>query len=160
MRTLTVAAIAALTLTAPPALADEPEFGCRFQPVQREDVAGSGYDVTAFGWVAHAGAEDVSITCSIEVNGVVSTWTPTGTGTGVATTTGRLVYSASETDDVRGCATATVAGHPIARDCPPPRRIQIPPQEVVDSYDALVDDVDSAVCGVSVVSELWGCPPA
>lgn len=168
MRPLLVTAFACALVLPAPARAGEPLYGCQFRPMQQEFVTGSNYSVQAEGVVAHAGLADVTITCTIEVDGVEVGRTLTGTGTAVAATVGWIAYAASETSEVRGCAIATVAGHEVFQRCPPSRSTQIPPQEVVD----IVEDVfeatyvaDETLCpvlgGDVYVADVfvWDCPP-
>ena len=165
MRPLLVAASACALAMPAPALAGEPLYGCQFRPMQQEIVTGSNYSVQAEGVVAYPGVADVTITCTIEVDGVEAGRTATGTGAAAAATVGWIAYAADETSDVRGCAIATVAGHEAFRRCPPNRTYQIPPQEVYDPINEALYAADEVICpvlgdDVYVATELvWDCPP-
>ena len=90
----------------------EGNLACGINAIQDPEVTGQGANGTAHGGPWHD-TGPVAISCYITVNGLMTGTTPTGSGTGVAATTGQLAFVASTTDDVRLCTevVATTSFH-------------------------------------------------
>ncbi len=131
-------AAGALALNAPVALADAPVYDCNFNSVQQETATGQNYEGAAWGFAVHAEGGPVSIRCFITVNGTEVTSTPTGTGSGAATTQGRVTFAATETDVVVLWAEVTTV-HGTTSTPYQTTNTQIPPQEVIDVLNAVFD---------------------
>jgi hypothetical protein len=71
----------------------------------------SGFTANVAGTVVGQPTEAVSIECEFRVNGVTQAVTPTGSGTGTATTSGTLSFTAGPTDVVDLCAAYVTASH-------------------------------------------------
>ena len=146
MRKTLLAAVAALAMTPVPAAADAPVAACRFDEMQ-EISTGSNYSVTGYGFVLHPGTEEVSIVCSIEIDGFVAAETRPGTGTAFAAVAQDLAFNAAGDEVVLGCTTATVAGHPAHRSC---ERVGRPGEALNPVFDALnefpMEFVDAIAC--------------
>lgn len=169
MRTTLALVALALAVPAHGASADEPAYGCTVRSVQQEAATGSEPTLIGLGWAVHADAV-VTITCSITVNGVETSRTPTGIGYTLAATAGQLhVVADPERDSVAVCATATVAGHPPVTYCYDAGTSPVPPRPVTELVDAAFDlvftPVDAALCpvlgGDVYVADVfvWDCPP-
>lgn len=93
-------------------------LACGLNAIEDDSVTG-GQDVasgTAIGGPWHD-TGPVVIACSVQVNGMVVSSSPTGSGTGAAATAGQVTFLASVTDDVRIC-TEVVAATSFSRCYP------------------------------------------
>lgn len=158
LKTILTCLVAAgsLAMTAPPASADDPTFGCGYRAVSQDDLTGwYVFEGVAYGHVAHQDGGQVTIRCYVKVNGVDVTTTPTGAGAAVAGTAGRISYQAYDTDVAQLCAEATTAhgtstkcySHPVFI---PPYHDPIPGvlEFVYGLLDEIYRHVDPAVCQV------------
>ena len=134
----------ALAVNAPVAHADAPTASCGFDSVQQTDATGQNYEGAAYGYAVHTDGP-ISIRCYVTVNGSEEDSTPTGSGTNVATTAGRVQFAATETDDVRLCAEVTAHGT-TTTTCDPSTNTQVPPQEVIDLINSFLILVDPTIC--------------
>ena len=147
-------AVSALALNAPVAMADEPTGNCGFESLQQEDATGQNYEGVAYGYAVHADGGTVTVRCYVTVNGTEQSSTVPGTGTGVATTQGRVTFAAGDDDNVQLCTAITAHGV-TKTECGDSTSSQIPPQEVIDAIDSVFDIIadataplDSIVCGL------------
>ena len=176
-------AVGALALGAPAAHADDPTFDCNFNSVQQEASTGQSFEGAAYGYVVHAGDAGATIRCYIAVNGSEVSSTPTGTGV----TAGRLTYSAGDTDVVTFHAEVCTSHGCSTHDYETVRQ-QIPPQEVIDALNAVIDllndnvfsQIDPTLCpllaglagtygpvtigadgdvSIDPLGLIWDCPP-
>lgn len=113
-------------------------IGCDFTTFASEVVTGGGETFTgvAYGYVKGDATEPVAIRCYVTVDGTEVAMTPTGTGTATATTAGQVTYTATETQEVELCA--EWPSGPIGAVCSETVTTQFPPQEVLDSVNAVV----------------------
>ena len=125
MASLTVCAI---LVTAPSALANDPLYDCDFSSVRQDAVTGQTFEGVASGYVVHLVDTGATIRCYIRVNGAEQTTTPTSAGA----TTGRLTYSAGNTDVVTFHAEVCSSSHGCVTSDYETRRAQTPPQEIND----------------------------
>ena len=140
-------ATSALAAAAPGASADAPTTDCAFDALQQEDATGQNYEGVARGFVAHSAGDAVSVQCYVKVNGGAVSATPTGTGTGAATTVGRVTFAAGDVDVVALCASGTTS-HGWYEHCAVVTNLHVPPQEVVDVLANGLDVVDAVVAPV------------
>jgi hypothetical protein len=111
------AVVAAVALTAPGAAAGHVNATCRVTSLSSSVATGrSTYEGVAEGAVAGTPNESVSIRCVVKVNGAVRVATDRGSGSGVATTAGRVTFTASLTDVMQLCAQYTSA-HGASERC-------------------------------------------
>ena len=122
------------------------EGGCGYDSVQQETATGQNFEGVAYGYATDLDGGTVSIRCYVTVNGVPASAgsTPTGTGTGLATTAGPISFEAADGADVRLCT--EVNG--VTTECNPSTNTQIPPQEVVDLIADATSGLDPIICGI------------
>ena len=139
-------AAGALALNAPVATAAEATGECGFDSVQQDSTTGQNYEGVAYGFASDTDGDPVSIRCYITVNDVPAAAgsTPTGTGTGVATTSGPISFEAAEGASVELCT--EVNG--VLQDCATSTNTQVPPQEVLDIINSVLELVDPTICPV------------
>lgn len=147
MRRIAVLALvaAALGVGAPSTHAAEPaSAACDVGTVVQTIVDGGPNTFTgvAYGYVAADASVDgpvaVTIRCSVRVDGAEVAATGTGSGTVLATAQGEVTYTASETQDVDVCAEWTV-GSSSGATCGDAMAPQIPPQDVIDALNSILD---------------------
>ncbi len=110
--------------------------GCHLHAAAEPNTTGQNSEGVVTGRATVAAAETVSIRCYIVVNGAVVASTPTGSGTGTATTAGRVGYNAAETDVVELCSEVTTS-HGTDHACNAVTTAQAPPQVIIDLLDAI-----------------------
>ena len=133
-RTAVLAALATAVLgvAAPAATADDPAFDCTLHaysthppsPVVKHEHHG-----VAYGYVAHAEFQPVTIRCAVLVDGVDVSSTPAFSGTGTAATAGQIRYRSSDDQIVRLCAEATTSHGSVTR-CEPVGETHLAPTTV------------------------------
>lgn len=139
--TVTLAATA-VTGAATTATADEPG-ACVLRAVSSRRLTGAGYEGFAAGHVAHADGGAVAVRCYVTVDGSEVTSTPAGSGSGVATTAGRVSFWAAGTSHVELWGEFwTPAGRSAVRY---PTTTQAPPQEAADAAATATDMLDDVV---------------
>ena len=112
-------AAAAVAVSAPAAVADEPVAKCDFQSFQQGTLTGSSYVGVAFGYAVHAETGGVALRCFVTVNDVPA---PDGStefgvsGPGHATAYGTVSFEAGDVDVVKFCTEVTTE-HGTATKC-------------------------------------------
>ena len=125
-------------ITDPPSVPDPNcdfvEGDCGFNTIAQEQTTGGQDTFTgaAYGYVGSTTGGSVTIRCYVAVDGSEVASTPTGSGTGFATTAGQVTYTASDTQDVDLCAEWSRDGGAPTTHCNETTTTQIPPQEVID----------------------------
>lgn len=142
---LVAAATSALALNTPVAHADPATGDCGFESVQQTDTTGQNYEGVAYGYAVHADGGEVTVRCYVTVNGSEEDSTDPGSGTGVATSAGRVQFAATDTDNVQLCAEVTAHGE-TTTNCGDSTNTQIPPQEVIDLINSILVLVDPTIC--------------
>ena len=142
-RKLVALAVLGVALSAPGAFATAAHATVDCRLLNFAEPTTTGQDVfegAATGYIIGNPLEAVSVRCVVRVNGTVRAATATGAGTGMAVVADRMTYSATETDVVQLCAQYTTS-HGSGETCFGTINIQMPPQEVVDAFDAVVGPV-------------------
>lgn len=136
----------ALALNAPVASASHEQVTCRFNSVSQATVTGQDtWEGVAEGIVV-GGAEAVAIRCIVRVGTSIRAATDWGTGTGVATTAGRVTYTRTLSEVTQLCAQYTTASEGAKEVCFGTTTLQVPPQEVIDA----LEPVDDAFCDAAI----------
>jgi hypothetical protein len=85
--------------------------------------------------------ESVTLRCTVRVDGVEVAATPTGVGTGAATASGQATFTADEGSTIEICAEGTKGAEPFT-ECVPATTSQVPPQEVPDLIEQIIQTVE------------------
>lgn len=188
MRTTLLATLVTAAAFAAPAEAAPPQYagGCRLDHFEQETQGGDQRGGTLHFAIALYDAADVTdnpvsadVHCELTVDGVVVGATPTEHVTVAGAGHAQVVYNAHVDSYVRVCTVVEnwSEGSPDIRDCPEPQHFQIPPQEVLDPLNAILDGtvcpaiaslapgmpgvVDVTPQGDVFVAgdKIWDCPP-
>ena len=137
-RLLTLLAVTALAVVAPPVAAGHHRYDCGFDTVPVS--SGGDYAGVAYGYVAGDADDTVSVSCVIKVNGMAAASTPTASGTAAAVTHGPVAYRAGVFDDLDVCAVHSVNGV-TAEACSAVFRDSLPPPAYWEVVEILLDFV-------------------
>jgi hypothetical protein len=156
LQRLTLAAVAAATLTAVPAARAAPvAVTCALAAVAQADAAMSMpfYTGAVAGVALFDDGQPHTLRCYVTVDDFEQVSTPAGEGTGVVAAAGPVTYGAADGAAVHVCAEtdALLPGGPDTT-CWRVNTTRVPPQAAADVVDAvaaaLLDPVDPAVDGV------------
>ncbi|HVF06934.1 MAG TPA: hypothetical protein VNA20_19005 [Frankiaceae bacterium] len=140
-------AAAALALTAPGALADQPTFDCRLRSVQQDTVTGGTFQGVLTALIVYADGP-VSIRCFVTVNGVPRAQAA-ASGDRVAVAAEEVSFAAGDSDVMRLCADYT-SGHGAGTWCASSGWGPFPPDFVYETLDGVLSQVwpvvDPVVC--------------
>lgn len=120
---------------------------CGLLSLHHDEATGQAHEGLLFGAVAAvdgsplANPVGVSMTCSVTVNGTVVHVVPSVLDRGVAVVLGRATYGAGPTDTVKVCTDIDAPGSPGHSGCVDIEDQVIPPTEVCDQVDFLLDQV-------------------
>lgn len=120
LRKLVVAVLVAGSLVAvnpAPALAAAPTGDCAFHSVQQDDATGQNYEGVITAYAIDPDGRPISVRCYVTVNGTEVSSSPTGSGVGFAAATGRITFSAGDTDVVHRCIVIYILGVEVFRIC-------------------------------------------
>ena len=118
------------------------------------------YDLSATQHADHT-PSGATVQCWIDVNGVEAGGTRiSASGTGVQANAANISFSATDTDIITECELVTFddGSTPFGPDCPGATTLQIPPQQIIDALNTVIDTlngvlistVDPVVCPVLV----------
>ena len=151
MRTALLTALlatAAVSIAAPPAVADDPSYECAADLYANDDLAGPGaYTAFVRGYLSHAGEPRLQIRCEIYVNGWATGIAATGTdqtGLGFAVAADLLTVPAQDTDVVEVCTQVSTSHGSLYPRCWSTTTTQLPATEIQQHLDA----VEAAVAAV------------
>lgn len=125
LKTFMLASLAVGTVVVP-AQAHGALYDCGLRVVQHHVATGQNYEGEGFGYVVHPVDIGATVRCSVRVNGVEASSTPTG-----PVVAGRLTFSANDTDVVTLVAEVCTS-HGCIEDTYETVRQELPPQEVND----------------------------
>ena len=178
--------LATLTLAAAAAVPAHADTGsaysgrCGFDSFSQYAVTGDTYTGVTYGYFAvwsptHGNAVTATVTCQVEVDGVVAPGSVvSGSGTGLVVLGGPVTFTASDTSDVELCWTVDYTSDETPTDhaCAQSTNAQFPPQEWIELINwafwfasPALDAVEAAVCGLTggdvyLDGELWwDCRP-
>jgi hypothetical protein len=145
-------AVATLGVSAPISHAAAVTADCGFDTIAQETVTGGQDTFTgvAYGYaVSDTAGASISVSCEVRVNGGTAASTTPGPSGQASVTAGQVTYTASDADTVTLCAVWT--GSESGEACGPTTTQQIPPQEVIDLIDGLLQAISDASGAVDFV---------